>query len=125
MALIKISDLNPDSFAGCSTSESGLIELQSGEAALIQGGWRSRRSGYLAANKLVSAFTSRVLSVSNSAIQGGNTFQITIPALSDSNSTANINGVDITFSGNLFYTDSGVAPIGASPISGLAGAYTF
>jgi hypothetical protein len=127
MALIKISDLNPDSSTGCTASENGLIELQSKEAALIRGGWRSRRGRHLAADKLMSDFTSRILSVSSSAAQGSNTFQITIPVLSggSSNSTANINGVNIAYSGNLFYTDSDVAPIGAAPIPGFPGAYTF
>ena len=79
----------------------------------------------MAADKLISAFTSQILSISSSANQGGDSFQFTIPALSGGNSTANINGVNIAYSGNLFYTDSGVAPIGANPIPGFAGAYTF
>lgn len=128
MALINISDLNLDSSNGCFPADSSLIELRSEDAALIcggRGGWINRRRRQLAAEKLISAFTSRVSSVSHDPNQGANTFQIIVPDLSGSSSTANINGVDITYSGSLFYTDSGIAPIGASPIPGLAGAYTF
>ena len=126
MALIKISDLNPDISTGWLESDSDLIELQPSEAASIRGGWRSRHSRRMAADRLMNAFTSRILSISGVANQGSNPFKITIPALSASSDTlANINGVNIAHSGNLFYTDSDVAPIGAEPIPGFPGAYTF
>jgi hypothetical protein len=125
MALIKIFDLNPNVSTTGLSPDSDLSELQPSEAAAIRGGWRGRRSHHKAVDKLISDFTSRILSISSGANQGSNSFQITIPALSGSNSTANINGVNIAYSGNLFYTDSDVTPIGANPIPGFAGAYTF
>lgn len=122
MALIKIADLNPDHV----TSDCGLIELQPIEAASIQGG-RSRRSGRHAAKRLMSALTSQISLISSVADQASNTLKITTPAVTSSNNgtSVNINGVNITTTGNLFYTDSEVSPIGAEPIPGVPGAYTF
>jgi hypothetical protein len=121
MASIKISDLQ-----STTTTTSDWIELPSDEADSIYGGWRHRHRGQIAAHNLFSTVSSQIESISSIATQGGSSFQITIPNFS-SNSvvTTTINGTQSETSGNLFYTDSGIAPIGGVPIPGQPGAYTF
>ena len=121
MALIKISDLQ-----STATITSDWIELPSDEAESICGGWRHRYRGQIAAHNLFSAVSSQIESISSITTQGGSSFQITMPNSSSSNRvTATINGTQIETSGNLFYTESGIAPIGGVPIPGQPGAYTF
>jgi hypothetical protein len=121
MALIKISDLQ-----STTTATSEWIELSSDRAESIYGGWRHRRSGRIAANNLIGAVSSQIESISNAATSDGSSFQIIIPNFNNSDRvTATINGTQIETSGNLFYTDSGIAPIGGVPIPGQPGAYTF
>jgi hypothetical protein len=120
MALIKISDLQSTS------TTSDWIELSSSEAESICGGRRHRHRGQIAATNLISAVSSQIESIGSIATQDGSSFQITIANFSNNDRvTATINGTQIETSGNLFYTDSGIAPIGGVPIPGQPGAYTF
>ncbi len=116
MASIKISDLQ--------STASDWIELPSDEADSICGGWRRHRS-QIAAHNLFSAVSSQIESISSTATQSGSSFQVTIPNFGSSNLTVSINGTQIETSGNLFITDSGIAPTGGVPIPGQPGAYTF
>jgi hypothetical protein len=114
MALIKISDLQ-----SISTTSSDWIELPSDQAESIYGGRRHRHRGQIATNNLMSSINSQMESI-------GSFFNIIIPDVSSNDRvTATINGTQIETSGNLFYTDSGIAPIGGVPIPGQPGAYTF
>lgn len=117
MASIKISDLQ--------STTSDWIELPSEEADSVYGGWRHRHRGQIAAHNLFSTVSSQIESISSIATQGGRSVQITIPNFSSNDLTATINGTQIETSGNLFFTDSGIAPIGGVPIPGQPGAYTF
>ena len=121
MALINISDLQ-----SATTTTSDWIELSLDQADLIYGGWRHRHLGQITVNNLISAVNSQIESISGAAIQSGNSFQIMINS-SNSNDrvTATINGTQIETNGNLFFTASGIAPIGGVPIPGQSGAYTF
>lgn len=121
MALIKISDLQ-----STTTTASDWIELSSPEAESIYGGWRHRQRGQIAVSNLIGELNKQIESIGSAATSGGSSFQITIPNFSNSDRvTATINGTQIETSGNLFYTDSGIAPIGGVPIPGQPGAYTF
>ena len=119
MALIDISDLQ-------STTTSEWIELGLDQAESICGGWRHRHHGRIAANNLISAVNRQIESIGNVATQSDSSFQIKINSSSSNDRVmATINGTQIETSGNLFFTDSGIAPIGGIPIPGQAGAYTF
>ena len=121
MALIKISDLQ-----STATTASDWIELSSSEAESICGGRRHRYHGQIAASNLISTVSSQIESIDSIATQAGSSFQITIANFSNNDRvTTTINGTQIETSGNLFYTDSGIAPIGGVPIPGHPGAYTF
>jgi hypothetical protein len=96
MALIEISDL--DSVNNTITGD--WVELPATEAALICGGWRHRNRNRI-----------------------NNLFQVAIADFMSSNPTS-IN-TNISVDRNFFYTDSGIAPIGGTPIAGHPGAYTF
>jgi hypothetical protein len=112
MTVIKIADLNPD-----------WIELQSSEAEAICGGRGHRYLARIAS--LVSDFQFSFSSIENSTPTSGS-FPLKITDASGRDRvTATINGTQIETSGNLFYTDSGIAPIGGVPIPGQPGAYTF
>ena len=121
MALINISDLQ-----STATTTSDWIELGLDQAESIYGGWRHGHSGQIAVNNLISAVNSQIESIGSAATQSGSSFQIIINSSSSNDRvTATINGKQIETSGNLFFTDSGIAPIGGVPIPGQSGAYTF
>ena len=121
MALINISDLQ-----STTTTTSDWIELSLDQAESIHGGLRHRHLGQITVNNLIGAVNSQIESISGAATQSGSSFQIMINSPgSNDRVTATINGTQIETNGNLFFTDSGIAPIGGVPIPGQPGAYTF
>ena len=121
MALINISDLQ-----STATTTSDWIELSLDQAESIYGGWRHRHLGQIDVNNLIGAVNSQIESISGAATQSNSPFQVMINSSSSNNRvTTTINGTQIETSGNLFFTDSGIAPIGGVPIPGQPGAYTF
>lgn len=120
MALIKITDLNPAS----SNTASDWIELNSDESESIHGG--RRRQHRQAVNNLIDSLTSQIESIGTASNQGDNSFKLTISqSNSGGQSSTTINGVEVETSGNIFYTSSGIAPMGGVPIPGVPGGYTF
>lgn len=120
MAVINITDLTPAS----SNTATDWIELNSDESESIHGG--RRRQHRQAINNLIGSITSQIESIGTMSNQGDNSFKLTISQSNNGGQVStNINGVEIETSGNVFYTSSGVAPIGGVPIPGVPGAYTF
>ena len=121
MASIKITDLN---LTGSNTA-SDWVELNSDESESIQGG---RRFGQYrrAARNLFRTLSSEIESIDTASNQGENSFKLTISqSNSGGQSSTTINGVQVETSGSIFYTSSGIAPMGGVPIPGVPGAYTF
>jgi hypothetical protein len=108
MTLIEISDLNPVGSSLFADPKSFLSELQTTETGSIRGG---------------DGQVSFSIDGGNPE-QSGNRFRIT-GSIAGNQISRSISSENFGQSGNFFYTNSGSVPVGAVPIPGFPGAYTF